>query len=176
MYSTPLAYFITFSTYGSRLHGDERQSVIVKEDISRLVGRNDALKQHEEKAMKFPAVILEESQRKIVLDTILKHCEIKESELYAVHVRSNHVHVIVKSSEDPDKVMYDIKAWATRRLREAGNDFATVWTRQGSTKYIFKHEKLKEKIHYVIYEQGEMMAYYIDDRFVGGKQEPETQG
>lgn len=166
MYSSPLAYFITFSTYGSRLHGDERQSVIVKENVPRLVGCNDALKRYEEKAMKFPAVTLHASQRQIVLDTILKHCEIKKWHLYAAHVRSNHTHVIVKSNEHPDKVMYDLKAWAMRKLREAGNDFDTVWTRQGSTKYIFKHEKLKEKVHYVIYEQGEMMAYYIDDRFL----------
>ena len=166
MYSSPLAYFITFSTYGSRLHGDERESVIVKEDAPRLIGRNDALKQYEEKAMKYPEVTLDEPQRQVVLDTILKHCQIKQWHPYAVHVRSNHAHVIVKSSEDPDKVMYDLKAWATRRLREAGNHFDTVWTRHGSTKYIFKYDKLKEKIHYVIYEQGEMMAYYIDDRFL----------
>ena len=82
-----------------------------------------------------------------------------------MHVRSNHAHVIVKSNEKPDKVMYDLKAWATRKLREAGDNFDTVWTRQGSTKYIFKADKLRAKVHYVIYEQGEMMAYYLEDKF-----------
>lgn len=166
MYSSPLAYFITFSTYGSRLHGNERESVIVKEDVPRIIGRNDALKHYEEKAMKYPEVVLDEAQRQIVLDTILKHCQIKNWHPYAVHVRSTHTHVIVNSKEKPDKVMYDFKAWATRKLRESGNHFDKVWTRQGSTKYIFKYDKLKEKVHYVIYEQGGMMAYYIDDRFL----------
>ena len=163
MYNEPLAYFLTFSTYGTRLHGDERESVIVKDRSTKLIGRNDALQLYERDLMKFPAVAFNESQREIVLDTITKHCGIKNWRLFAVHVLINHVHVIVKSNEDPDKVMADLKAWATRKLRETGHDFEKVWTKHGSTKYVFTGDKLKEKVHYVIYEQGEMVTYYLDE-------------
>lgn len=61
------------------------------------------------------------------------------------------------------KVMGDLRAWPTRRLREAGHGLEKVWVEHGSTKFIFTWDKHKVKVHYVVYEQGEMMAYFIDD-------------
>ena len=80
-----------------------------------------------------------------------------------MHIRSNHVHILLKSNEHPCKAMKDLKAWATRKLRQAGYAFEKVWTRNGSTKYIFTLDKLKTKVHYVIHEQGEKMVYYVSD-------------
>lgn len=141
MYNEPLAYFFTFNTYGSWLHGDERKSIMVKDKTTLRISRNDAFHKHQSESMKYPVVNFEATQRKIVLDTILKHCYIKDWKLYAVHVRSNHVHVIVKTSSNPDEALGDLKAWATRKLREAGHNFDKVWGRHGSTKYIFTSEK-----------------------------------
>jgi REP element-mobilizing transposase RayT len=163
MYSEPLAYFITFSTYGTRLHGDERNSVVVQEKTPKLLSRNDAFWKYQSKSMKYPVVTLDDSQRQIVLSTILKHCEIKNWQLIAVHVRSNHVHILLKTNEAQDRVMTALKAWSTRKLREAGHVFERVWTKHGSTKYIFKLKKLREKKHYIIHEQGEMMSHFVDE-------------
>jgi hypothetical protein len=61
--------------------------------------------------------------------------------------------------------MNAFKAWGTRKLRQSGYTLAKVWTQHGSTKYIFTRAKLIEKIRYVVHEQGEMMAHYLDPAF-----------
>jgi len=50
-------------------------------------------------------------------------------------------------------------------LRKKGFQISKVWTRGSSKKKIFTTAKLKEKIHYVAYEQGQVMEYYIDKAF-----------
>ena len=59
--------------------------------------------------------------------------------------------------------MKGFKSWSTRRLREAGHEIPKTWTAGGSKRYIFNEDKLLEKIHYVIYEQGSPMQYYLDE-------------
>ena len=105
------------------------------------------------------------TQRGIVLDTIIDHCLIKQWKLWAVHVRSNHVHLLLRTDDKIELVMKGVKSWATRNLRKAGCDIPKVWATGGSKRYVFTHEKLKEKIHYVIHEQGEMMQYYLQEDF-----------
>jgi REP element-mobilizing transposase RayT len=89
-------------------------------------------------------------------------CVWKQWRLYAAHVRSNHVHILVHSPEKIDKVMVSLKAWATRKLRENGYHLEKVWTHHGSTKYVFTKDKMYEKVQYVIHEQGEKMACYFE--------------
>ena len=167
MYNEPVAYFITFSTYGSRLHGDRRGSVFEYKGIKKIIGFNQKLHNYKSSIMKYPEVNFDKSQRRTVLETISKHCRIKNWRLFALHVRSNHVHMLVKSEVHPDKILNEIKAWSTRKLRQAGYDFEKVWTKSGSTQYVFTFEKLKEKVKYVILEQGAMMEYYVDESFTG---------
>ena len=167
MYNEPVSYFITFSTYGTRLHGDARGSVFEYQGTKKIIGYDQKLHNYKSSIMKYPQVNFEKSQRVIVLETISKHCQVKNWHLFAVHVRSNHIHMLVKSKLHPEKVLNEIKAWSTRKLREAGHDFEKVWIKSGSTQYIYTIEKLKEKVKYVILEQGEMMEYYIDERFAG---------
>ena len=109
--------------------------------------------------------MFDEKMRRAILEAIMERCLWKQWHLYAAHVRSNHVHVIIHSTEPIDKVMSSLKAWATRKLRQSGYNLPRVWTRHGSTKYIFTRAKLIEKIRYVVHEQGELMAYYIDPAF-----------
>jgi REP element-mobilizing transposase RayT len=121
------------------------------------------MKDTETKKLRHPIITLVKAQQAIVLETIKKHCKLKDWKLYAVHVRSNHIHLIVEAREKPEKIMSGLKAWATRMLRRKGYEIQKVWTRNGSTKYIFSHEKLNEKIKYVIDGQGEKMEYYCID-------------
>ena len=157
----PLAYFITFTTYGTWLHGDERGSISQSTKGTHRLQACSKLHQYEKRNLKYPVVTFNKQQRSIVLETIKKHCKLKEWKLYAVHVQSNHIHVIVAAKEKPEKIMSDLKAWATRTLREKGHEIQKVWTRHGSTIYIFSGEKLNEKIKYVVYGQGEKMEYYL---------------
>jgi hypothetical protein len=70
--------------------------------------------------MRQPAFELQSAaSRRIVRDAIVRVCEYRSVALYALQVRTNHVHGVVES-EDPGRVLHDWKAYATRSLRETG--------------------------------------------------------
>jgi hypothetical protein len=62
----------------------------------------------------------------------------------------------------PEKVMNAIKAFATRRLKEAELEIGRQkrWTRHGSTKYLWSIVDIEATIQYVVYEQGIAMAVF----------------
>ena len=90
-------------------------------------------------------------------------------DLLALHVRSNHVHMVVSSERDPGRLMSDLKGRASRDLTSAGFDDAAHrrWTRHGSTQHLFREDEVHARIHYTLDEQGERMAWYA--------KEPRTQ-
>ncbi len=161
MYNQPLAYFITFTTYGTWLHGDSRQSVLVENHSTKIIAPNERFYEHEQQRMKSRAVLFDEAMRQLVCDAIVERCLWKEWYLHACHVRRNHVHILVHSSESIDKVMVSLKAWCTRKLRQSGHQLPKVWTRHGSTQYVFTNAKLLEKIHYIVHEQGERGMFCV---------------
>jgi hypothetical protein len=91
--------------------------------------------------------------------------------LLALHVRTTHVHAVVAASATPEKVLNDLKAYATRRLRRerltAADD--RVWSGHGSTRYHWKDEQLAEAVDYVVNRQGAALEPYPTG---GGKSEP----
>ncbi len=58
--------------------------------------------------------------------------------------------------------MSSLKAWATRYLREAClvADGARVWTRHGSTRWLWNEDEVVAGARYVHERQGEPMARY----------------
>ncbi len=155
----PLAYFITWSTYGTWLHGDERGSVARAGENypnTPMIPPSPAREDFESAELKHPGVVLDEVAREIVRATITDHAAIRAWGIRALNVRSNHVHVVVGCPCSPEKAMGEFKAWCTRRLRETGvvcKD-ARVWTRHGSTKHLFEPESLQRAIRYVMDGQG----------------------
>ena len=103
---------------------------------------------------------LDSKRRVIVLATIREVAAHRSWKLWAVHVRTNHIHIVVTSQQHPDKVMSDFKAWVSRRLREAFDEpkDRNRWTRHGSTRWLKSIGALEEKITYVLDEQGTRMA------------------
>jgi hypothetical protein len=77
------------------------------------------------------------------------------------------VHVVVSLNVAPEKALHDFQAYATRRLRQACPILKDrkIWTRHGSTRYLWNRKKLMEAIHYVVHEQGEHMEYWYDREF-----------
>lgn len=162
--NTPLAYFITFTCYGTWLHGKETGSVDRDHNIvgTPVLSADRERSQRERKRMTQPPYILDKDHRSRVLEAIQEVCSYREWILLAAHVRTNHVHVVVQSSERPEKVMNDFKAYASRKLNQAGFDYPERkrWTRHGSTRYLFRPAEVEAVIHYVVYEQGNAMAVY----------------
>jgi REP element-mobilizing transposase RayT len=163
MYSQPLAYFITFTTYGTWLHGDKRTSVMRTDDGPKLLAPQKGFHTWQRQRLATHPATMDEHQRTIVLRAIVEHCTLKQWHLIAAHVRSNHVHILVRNTEKIDLVATALKSWSTRALRQAGYGLQNMWTRGASRRYVFTRDKLREKLNYVIHEQGEMMQHYCDE-------------
>ena len=156
----PLAYFITFRTHGTWLHGDQRKSVdrhgknvfgseriSLDPTFSVLMDRN----------METEPVILDGPHRAVVDAAIRKVCLHRELRLYALNIRSNHAHSVVWAPCPPERVMGAFKANSTRELREAGliaRD-RRVWSRGGSTRFLWKPHNVERAVAYTLYGQGD---------------------
>jgi REP element-mobilizing transposase RayT len=158
--SSPLAYMITFRCYGTWLHGDERGSVDrrfynrygsqkIEPDAEKMASRA--------RLLKAPPFLLGEKARKIVEDSVKEVCRVREYLLYAINVRTNHVHSVVSSHGNPERMMDSFKAYSTKALRAAGllSADGKVWSRHGSTKYLWTEAEITNAMDYVLYSQGD---------------------
>jgi REP element-mobilizing transposase RayT len=167
------AYFITFSTYGTWLHGtgkgagsvDGTHNLYGTPYLARDAGREQAARE----AMIQPSYVMSAPERDIVCRAIVTLSAQRGWLLLAAQVRSNHVHVVISADRDPARLMSDLKARASSDLTKAGFDSSERrrWTRHGSTRYLFRQEEVEAKIRYTLDEQGERMAWYA--------REPRTQ-
>lgn len=75
--------------------------------------------------------------------------------LLAANARTNHVHSVVEADATPERVMGDFKSWCTRRLTEAGETLpgASVWSRHGSTRYLWCPAAVELACDYVLRRQ-----------------------
>ena len=154
----PLAYLLTFRTYGTWLHGDERGSIARHGKVRPSAVRiepNVPLQDSMLKSAKQPAVKLDLAQRNIVTEAIREVCEYRGYTMYALNVRSNHTHAVIGTAMKPEKIVNDLKAYATRRLRERWQmgSHERVWARGASTRYLWKPRHLAGAVDYVLYCQ-----------------------
>jgi REP element-mobilizing transposase RayT len=106
---------------------------------------------------------LDQSARNVALAALRQHCSHRGWSLLAAHVRSNHVHAIVEAEIPPERIMNELKAYASRELNRVGNDGPDRrrWARHGSTRWLWKDEEVMHALRYVIEEQGEPMALFV---------------
>jgi REP element-mobilizing transposase RayT len=163
----PLAYLITFTTYGTRLHGSTKGSVDDEHNVygTPLLQVDAERERRSKKTMTEPAYTMEPVEREIVRNAIVDLAVERRWLLLAVRVRSNHVHVVVSAEREPERIMGDLKARASRDLSFAGFDSVERrrWTRHGSTRHLFEEEHVEAAIRYALDEQGERMAWYLKE-------------
>ena len=152
--SDPLAYFITIRCYGTWLHGDDQGSVERRRnniyDEDRLIPSH-TLVEFEKERMKYPDANLFSVQQAIVRSTITSVCEYNNWFLHALNVLVNHVHLVVSASKAPEPMMNSLKSWCTRRLRENGYFIGRpVWSRHGSTRWLFSEYDINGACQYVL--------------------------
>lgn len=152
----PIAYFITWTIYGTYLQGDGRGW--------RKRGKGNQLPQlklakwHAER-LKHPIILLSSVQRLAVELELERHCEHRSWTLWARAARSNHVHVVVTADGYTGKVVRDqLKANATRGLRIRWPEFRDrpVWTAMGDWRCINTEDELSNVMAYVIEAQDRM--------------------
>ena len=167
----PLAYLITFTCYGTRLRGDEHGSVDRDHNIpgTPFLPPNPTRVSAQEKRMKQETSALDRADRALVLEALQEVCFHRGWALLAAHVRSRHVHFVVSAQDAPERVLNDVKGYASRALNRAGGDREERrrWARHGSTRYLWKPEQVGNAIHYVVREQGEPMAVWENREGLG---------
>ncbi len=148
-----LAYFLTWTTYGTWLPGDERCSVDRMHNApdTDYVFPDSKRYEANQSRMTEPPLYLTPRQREIIEQSIREHCVYKNWNLIEINCRTNHIHVILHASEkSPERVMASLKARATLGLRNAkAIDQVNTWTRHGSTRYIKDSDSLAKAIEYV---------------------------
>ena len=103
----PLAFFLTWTTYGSWLPGDERGWV---DKPGQFMAPDQRLKFMAQMRMTEPEMSLDPPQRDVVETTIAEHCRIRGWHLHTARCRTQHVHVVVSAAEcDPDDVLNQLR-------------------------------------------------------------------
>src|SRR5215218_8467152 len=148
-----VAYFSTWTTYGSWLQGDSR-GWYRRGDGFRAP--DPTLELHTQVGLVEPAVVLDSDQRRLVEQTIADHCAIRGWLLHAVNCRSNHVHVVVTAPGRPIELPREqFKYWCTRRLKgREQSSRANWWTERGWDEYIDDDDSLANVVAYVHDGQG----------------------
>jgi REP element-mobilizing transposase RayT len=172
----PLAYFLTWTTYGTWLPGDARGWVDKHQSGPEVPYQApDRRRERAAKArMKESPVILTPRAREVVEAALRETCSYRGWTVHALSGRTNHVHIVVTTPDlTPGWVMRTLKAYATRALNrlEAAAGTAPAcqrglvkascdhgapspkrqrwWTEDGSKRYINDERSLAAAVHYV---------------------------
>ena len=144
----PLAYFLTWTVYGTFLQGDRRWW---RKRGSGSRPPQPLLERWHRERLKHEIILLNQSHRDIVKRAIQRHCEFRGWKLWEANPRSNHVHVVVTANGYSGKKVRDqLKANATRELRQQYAVFIDrpVWSVGGDWKCINSENALERAILY----------------------------
>jgi REP element-mobilizing transposase RayT len=103
-------------------------------------------------------VVLNASQRQSVERAVRETCDFRKWHLYALNVRTNHVHAVVSiGTLRPERALTAFKANATRQMREDGfwRRDSSPWSEKGSNRYLWNERSVAQAIDYVLYGQGD---------------------
>jgi REP element-mobilizing transposase RayT len=152
----PIAFFLTWPTYGTWLPGDQRGWVEYHHGWQLPA---PALELESKCRMTEDVCKLSMPQRNLCELQVYETCKFRNWQVYAVNCRSNHMHLAIGASNtNPKKIRKDIKAWCTRRLR-AADDRRNWWAERGSIRYIWNEDSLATVIEYITQGQDRAAAH-----------------
>jgi REP element-mobilizing transposase RayT len=149
----PLAFFITWTIYGSHLQGDESGWRRRREGDQ---PPQPQLAQWRREQLKHEVIHLSAQQRAVVEQECRRHCEIRNWHPWAINARSTHVHAVITAPACSGKTIRDqLKANATRALREQWPAFRDrpVWAVGGDWICINSEDELEQACRYVLEAQ-----------------------
>lgn len=155
----PLAYFLTLSSYGSRLHGDERGTVDRHTNSTGTshLRRDDLRAAFERRIMVSGGFTFDAATRAALQTSFAETCQRRGWGLLALNIRMSHLHAVVAASvTSPEAAMQALKANGTRALREQVliGPAQKVWSRHGSTIYLWETEHVESAMDYTMNRQG----------------------
>jgi REP element-mobilizing transposase RayT len=154
-------YFLTFTTHGTWLHGDERGSTERrgKHKRGKTLPPDLLLEAANRRRMKHPPLTLDAGQRGCVRRAVEDDCDFRKRTIVALAVRTNHVHLVVEAMDPIESVLQNVKAWATRRLHEKELVQADrpIWTESGNKIVLRDVVAVTRAVDYVKNQQGEAL-------------------
>ncbi len=155
-------WLLTWTTYGTWLPGDGRGFVSeVRDEHGEKVLHNapatpcdsdlPPLQAYAAAIMTEDAVLLERAPAEALAEQLRETAGHRGWRLLALAVMANHVHVLVgvPGDPDPEKLLGDFKAWATRRLNSGWGRRKHWWTQSGSRRRKTTAAALREAVVYV---------------------------
>lgn len=145
-----VAYFLTWTTYGTWLPGDLRgwinrhqKGIVQAADSNRQKAARTMMRQE--------PVRLNQRVRHMVDQVIRETAERHGWMVHAINVRSNHVHVVLSAYDKPiGEVLRVLKACASHSLnRKLDTPGRRWWSRQGSMRILPSRLALEKAIVYV---------------------------
>ena len=163
---SPLAYFISFRTYGTWLHGDTRGSIDRYHNRYRdpYMPQDEVWQCHNRKQLKTTPYILGARERCSVERAIRETCRIRKWHLQALNVRTNHVHSVVTADTKPELVLNAFKGNATRHLKvdQLWRHQSSPWADKGSKIRLSNERSVANAIAYVLNGQGDDLPDFND--------------
>jgi REP element-mobilizing transposase RayT len=162
----PLAYLITFACYGTHLPGHRLGSVTGERNHfgEPLLEPDPHLERIMASRLKWPPYRLDRTRRRLTLDAVEDACQFMQWTQLATHVRSSHVHSVVRAACPPERVLQKLKGRASFHLNEARVDGAGPirrWVKGGSRRYLWEPDDVAAAINYVIFCQGALLEFRI---------------
>ena len=149
------SYHITFTTYGSWLHGDRRGSWASN---GSFVPPNPSMERGERRRCKYEAVIQTAPMRRIVFDAIRAEADFRQCKIRALNVLDNHVHMLIAVPRETKSkvILSQIKSSATVALRKAGFfQDRPIWTSGGNVSIVDTEGYFWRVYNYIINKQKE---------------------
>ena len=157
-----MTHLITFTCYGCHLHGDPEGSVDRKHNLpgSPLVEPSPQRVSAERRLMQHPPYRMDAPRRHAVLAAIVDRCSQQNWNLLAAQVRTNHIHLVVEGAVRPERILSNLKSYASLCLNQIELDEPDRkrWARHGSTRWLWEPDKVSAAIRYVVDEQGKRLA------------------
>jgi REP element-mobilizing transposase RayT len=156
----PLAYLITFRTFGTWLHGDERGSIdrFHNQYKSSRIAPNPKWSEYNKNLANRNPVVLNAEQRNAIEEAIVEVCNYRNWGLKAINVRTNHVHAVVAINlTKPEKALNDFKSYATRKMRRNNcwQSEKSPLSDKGSKRYLWNEQSVGLACDYVVNGQGD---------------------
>jgi hypothetical protein len=145
----PIAFFVTWTVYGTHLQGDERGWRQRRHGDQSPQPR---LAEWRRERLKHDVLLLSPNERYAVRCECERHCETRGWHLWVVNPRSTHVHAVVTAAGFSGKKVRDqLKANATRGLRQRWPRFCDrpVWSVGGDWQCINTEDNLEQVVLYV---------------------------
>ena len=142
-------WFVTMTTYGSWLPGDNRGSIgifhyqgqnkVEKNKFGQpMYDPSDTLRDHAKGQMKGDELRLNLEQARVLLTQFCCTCAFRKWRLLAVAIMANHIHLVVHvhSDPEPETIKRDFKSYASRELNIQWGEpkSETWWTSSASAR------------------------------------------